>query len=123
MFKTEFEFVLPKGYVDKDGNVHKKGVMRLATAKDEIAPLQDYRVKNNEAYMTIILLSRVIVKLGELNNIATNNIENLYSADLDFLQRFYQKINSEESSVIELQCPECECKYSVGLDEVLFQGG
>jgi len=123
MFKTEFEFVLPKGYVDKDGNVHKKGIMRLATAKDEIAPLQDYRVKNNEAYMTVILLSRVIIKLGELNNIATNNIENLYSADLDFLQRFYQKINSEESNVVELKCPECECQYSVGLDEVLFQGG
>jgi hypothetical protein len=123
MFKTEFEFVLPKGYVDKDGTVHKKGIMRLATAKDEIAPLQDYRVKNNEAYMTVILLSRVIIKLGELNNIATHNIENLYSADLDFLQRFYQKINSEESNIVDLKCPECECKYSVGLDEVLFQGG
>ena len=123
MFKTEFEFVLPKGYVDKDGTVHKKGIMRLATAKDEIAPLQDYRVKNNEAYMTVILLSRVITKLGELNNIATHNIENLYSADLDFLQRFYQKINSEESNIVDLKCPECECQYSVGLDEVLFQGG
>ena len=65
-FQTEFEFTLPRGYVDKDGNVHRKGVMRLATAKDEILPLQDYRVQNNRAYLVIILLSRVISKLGDL---------------------------------------------------------
>lgn len=68
-FKTEYEFNLPKGFVDKDGNVHKKGVMRLATAKDEILPLQDYRVQNNRAYLVIILLSRVIEKLGDLKSI------------------------------------------------------
>ena len=65
-FKTEFEFTLPKGYVDDQGNLHRKGVMRLATAKDEIIPLQDFRVKNNRAYLVIILLARVISKLGEL---------------------------------------------------------
>lgn len=123
MFKTEFEFVLPKGFVDKNGDVHQKGIMRLSTAKDEIAPLQDYRVKNNEAYMTVILLSRVMIKLGDLKNINTATIENLYSADLDYLQRFYQKINSEESNIIEMKCPECECTYKVGLDEVLHHGG
>ncbi len=119
MFKTEFEFVLPKGYLDKDGNLHKRGVMRLASAKDEIIPLQDYRVKNNEAYMTIILLSRVITKLGDLKHIDTGVIERLFSADLDYLQRFYQKINSEESSDINMKCPECGCEFTVGLDEVL----
>jgi hypothetical protein len=123
MFKTEFEFVLPKGFVDKEGNVHKRGVMRLASAKDEIAPLQDYRVKSNEAYMTIILLSRVITQLGDLKNIDTNTIEKLFSVDLDFLQRFYQKINSEESSSVHLQCPECQAKFEMGLDEVLSQRG
>ena len=79
-FKTEFEFTLPRGYVDKDGNVHQKGVMRLATAKDEIVPLQDYRVQNNRAYLVLILLSRVISKLGDLNainpNMNTNNNHN-----------------------------------------------
>lgn len=123
MFKTEFEFTLPKGFVDKEGNLHKRGVMRLSTAKDEIAPLQDYRVKSNEAYMTVILLSRVITKLGDLKNIDTGTIEKLFSADLDFLQRFYQKINSEESSEINLKCPECAAEYKVGLDEVLHLGG
>ena len=123
MFKTEFEFVLPKGFVDKDGNIHRKGVMRLATAKDEVAPLQDYRVKSNEAYMTIILLSRVITKLGDLKNIDTATVEKLFSVDLDYLQRFYQKINSEESSTISLRCPDCDCEFQVGLGEVLYQGG
>jgi len=123
MFKTEFEFILPKGFVDKDKNIHRKGVMRLSTAKDEIAPLQDYRVKNNEAYMTVILLSRVIVKLGDLKNVDTSVIERLFSVDLDFLQRFYQKINSEESSTIHLKCPNCENEFEIGLEEVLYQGG
>lgn len=119
MFKTEFEFVLPKGFVDKDGNVHKKGIMRLATAKDEIIPLQDYRVRNNESYMILILLTRVITKLGDLKNIDTSVVEQLFSADLDFLQRFYQKINSEESSDIKITCPHCENTITMGLNEVL----
>mgnify|MGYP000198918659 FL=1 len=119
MFQTEFEFVLPKGFVDKQGNVHKKGIMRLATAKDEIAPLQDHRVRNNESYMIIILLSRVIEKLGDLKNIDSSTIEKMFSSDLDFLQRFYQKINSEESSDINIKCPHCENDIHMALDEVL----
>ena len=120
MFKTEFEFVLPKGYVDKEGNLHKKGVMRLATAKDEIAPLQDHRVRNNESYMIIILLARVITQLGDLKNIDTGTIEKLFSVDLDYLQRFYQKINSEESTDVKIQCPHCETEFTMSLDEVLY---
>lgn len=119
MFQTEFEFVLPKGFVDKDGNIHKKGIMRLSTAKDEIAPLQDYRVRNNESYMIIILLSRVITKLGDLKHVDSSTMEQLFSVDLDFLQRFYQKINSEESSDINIKCPHCENEIHMGLDEVL----
>lgn len=120
MFKTEFEFMLPKGFVDKEGNLHKKGVMRLATAKDEIAPLQDYRVRNNESYMIIILLARVITKLGDLKNVDTATIEKLFSVDLDYLQRFYQKINSEESSDVSMTCPHCESKFTMPLDAVLY---
>ncbi|MEA3354627.1 MAG: phage tail assembly protein [Campylobacterota bacterium] len=120
MFKTEFEFVLPKGYVDKEGNLHKKGVMRLATAKDEIAPLQDHRVRNNESYMIIILLARVIEQLGDLKNIDTGTIEKLFSVDLDYLQRFYQKINSEESTDVNITCPHCETKFTMSLNEVLY---
>ena len=91
--QTEFEFTLPKGYVDSDGNVHKKGRMRLATAIDEIAPLRDPRVRSNQAYLVIILLARVVTQLGTVEHIDTGVIEGLFSADLAFLQDFYRKIN------------------------------
>jgi len=91
--QTEFDFVLPRGYVDSNGTLHRKGRMRLATALDEIAPLRDPRVRSNQAYLVIILLARVITKLGTLEIIDTGTIENLFSADLAFLQDFYRKIN------------------------------
>lgn len=91
--QTEFEFTLPRGYVSPDGTLHKKGRMRLATAMDEIAPLRDPRVRNNQAYLVIILLARVITQLGTVEVIDTEVIENLFSADLAFLQDFYRKIN------------------------------
>jgi len=114
-FQTEFEFTLPKGYVDKDGNMHRKGVMRLATAKDEILPLQDYRVQNNRAYLVIILLSRVITKLGELKSINPNVIEELFSSDLAYLQDFYRRINEEGTTKVETTCPECKHKFEVDI--------
>jgi hypothetical protein len=114
-FKTEFEFTLPKGYVDKDGNVHRKGVMRLATAKDEILPLQDYRVQNNRAYLVIILLSRVISKLGDLKSINPSIIEELFSTDLAYLQDFYRRINEEGTSAVKVKCPACAHDFEVDL--------
>ncbi|PKN58398.1 MAG: phage tail assembly protein [Deltaproteobacteria bacterium] len=114
-FKTEFEFTLPKGYVDKDGNVHKKGVMRLATAKDEILPLQDYRVQNNRAYLVIILLSRVIEKLGDVKSINPSIIESLFSTDLAYLQDFYRRINEEGTSAVKVKCPACGHDFEVDL--------
>ncbi len=91
--QTEFEFTLPRGYVDPEGVLHKKGRMRLATAMDEIAPLRDPRVRANQAYLVIILLARVITQLGTVDVIDTGVIENLFSADLAFLQDLYRKIN------------------------------
>jgi len=122
MFKTEYEFVLPRGYVDKNGELHKNGVMRLATAKDEIAPLQDHRVRSNQAYMIIILLSRVVTKLGTLNSVDTKVIEGLFSADLDYLQKFYQTINETEDRKITVNCPECGSRISLSVNEVLAEG-
>jgi hypothetical protein len=95
-FRTEIEFSLPKGYVDAAGNLHRKGVMRLATAADEILPLRDPRVQQNEAYLTVIVLARVIVKLGTLTDIDTGVIEGLYASDLSFLQRLYETLNAVE---------------------------
>jgi hypothetical protein len=114
-FQTEFKFVLPKGYVDKDGNVHREGVMRLATARDEILPLQDYRVQSNRAYLVIILLSRVITKLGTVKAVGPNIIEALFSADLAYLQEFYRKINEEGTSMVKATCPACGQEHEVDL--------
>lgn len=91
--QTEFEFVLPRGYVGQDGVVHKKGKMRLATAMDEIAPLRDPRVKSNQAYLVIILLARVITQLGTLDDVDTHIVENMFTADLSYLQDIYRQIN------------------------------
>src|SRR5881275_466630 len=91
--QTEFDFTLPRGYVDSNGTMHRKGRMRLATALDEIAPLRDPRVRSNQAYLVIILLARVITKLGTVEIIDTGVVENMFSADLAFLQDFYRKIN------------------------------
>ncbi|MCC8029304.1 MAG: phage tail assembly protein [Lachnospiraceae bacterium] len=107
MIETEFSFVLPKGYVDRDGNLHKNGTMRLATAADEIIPLRDPRVQQNPGYLTIILLSRVITKLGEMPAVDTKVVEGLYTADLSFLQDFYQRINQAEIPVYRTVCPHC----------------
>jgi hypothetical protein len=102
MLQVEFEFTLPKGYLDADGNLHRKGVMRLSRAMDEIVPLRDPRVKSNPAYATVIILSRVITKLGALDEITPGVIENLFACDLSYLQQFYRQINELENEVNEI---------------------
>jgi hypothetical protein len=94
--QTEFDFTLPKGYLDSEGNLHRKGIMRLARASDEIVPLKDPRVKTNPAYATIIILSRVILKLGALESINPAIVEDFFAEDLNFLQQFYRHINGLE---------------------------
>lgn len=112
-FQTEFEFTLPKGYVDEHGDLHRSGVMRLATAADEILPMKDPRVQQNQAYLTIILLSRVITKLGDLPTVNPRIIEGLFSSDLAYLQLFYQRINDTGMPVIKAICPKCEHEFEV----------
>jgi len=107
LIKTEYTFELPKGYVDGNGNLHKKGIMRLSTAADEILPLKDPRVKENPAYLTIILLSRVITKLGTLSDVTPRTIEGLFSSDLSYLQELYNKINGEGKTQLKVKCPHC----------------
>lgn len=112
MFQTEYEFDLPKGYFDEEGNCHQHGVMRLATAEDEIMPLRDPRVQQNPGYLTIVLLSRVITKLGTLDCVSTKVIERLYSVDFNFLQIMYQTINESEDPVIHVTCPYCGKEFT-----------
>ena len=118
--QTEFDFELPRGYVDAEGQVHQKGTMRPATAMDEIAPLRDPRVKANEAYLTIILLSRVITRLGTLPDVTTRTVENLYAADLAYLQDLYRRINEIGQNVVQTTCPACGHTYQA---EVVPLGG
>lgn len=111
--QTQFEFTLPRGYVDSEGNVHRQGVMRLATAADEITPLKDPRVKGNQAYLVVILLSRVIIKLGDLPEVTTRTVEGLFSADLAFLQDLYRRINENGSATMSVTCTECNHSFEV----------
>ena len=111
--QTEFDFTLPIGFVDSEGTLHKKGKMRLATAADEIAPLRDPRVRQNGAFLVIVLLSRVITKLGTLSDINPCVIEGLFSADLAYLQNFYRQINETGNSIIKVSCPECHTEVEV----------
>nr|WP_042193284.1 hypothetical protein [Kibdelosporangium sp. MJ126-NF4]CEL20678.1 hypothetical protein [Kibdelosporangium sp. MJ126-NF4]CTQ89591.1 hypothetical protein [Kibdelosporangium sp. MJ126-NF4] len=102
---TEYSFTLPKGFVDDEGVVHKEGVMRLATARDEIEPLRDNRVKDNEAYATVIVLARVVTELGTSGRVTTRTIERMFASDYRYLQDFYRVINFGDPSILESMEP------------------
>ncbi len=111
--QTEVAFTLPQGLVDETGTRHREGVMRLATAYDEIAPLADPRVRGNPAYLVIILLSRVITRLGTVDHIHPKMIENLYAADLAYLQDLYQRLNTAGHTRLLVECPHCNEELEV----------
>ena len=111
--RTEFDFVLPRGYVDDEGTVHREGRMRLATARDEILPQRDPRVRENEAYLTVILLSRVVTHLGSIRQVTPATIEGLFASDLAFLQELYRRVNSEGTTHVAITCPACKHEFAV----------
>jgi hypothetical protein len=115
MIQTEYPFALPVGYQDEQGSLHREGTMRLATAADEILPLNDPRVLKNQAYLIMILLSRVITKLGSVAQINPKVIEGLYAADLAYLQDFYNHINRTGKSSVEATCPKCSHEFELEL--------
>ena len=116
--QTEIAFTLPKGYVDARGTVHRDGTMRLATARDEIEPLRAAEVRQNHAYLTILLLSRTITRIGEVTDIAPELVEGLYAADFDHLQRLYERINASDTSVGVVSCPACAHDFEFELTEI-----
>lgn len=119
VLQTEFEFTLPKGYVDDTGTLHKEGTMKLATAADEILPMKDPRVQQNPSYLTVILLSRVVTRLGSLQMITPKVIEGLFAGDFAFLQEMYNRVNQNGTSTMKAVCPKCEHKFDL---EVQSQG-
>ena len=111
--RTEFAFELPRGYVDQSGAVHRHGVMRLATARDELLPLLDDRVRENPQYLSVVLLARVIIQLGTLERVHAGIVENLFASDLAFLQDLYRRINQEGHTRATVTCPSCEHEFTV----------
>ncbi|ELZ04085.1 hypothetical protein C482_03596 [Natrialba chahannaoensis JCM 10990] len=114
--QTEFEFTLPRGYVDDDGTLHTEGRMRLATAADEIQPLQNPRVQSNSSYLTIVLLSRVVTELGTLETIDEDVIQNLFVTDLEYLQAMYERVNNRGRNATETACPDCGSVFDVDVE-------
>ncbi|WP_210585235.1 hypothetical protein [Streptomyces sp. GESEQ-35] len=113
--RTEFEFELPRGYVDDEGTVHRHGMMRLATARDELRPQIDLRVKENPAYLSVVLLSQVITRLGNITDVHAGIVERMYATDVAFLQDFYRRVNSEGHTRAAVTCPHCEGGFEVDL--------
>lgn len=111
--QTVFEFALPRGYVDPAGNLHQVGQMRLATALDEVETLQDPRVQANEAYLPILLLSRVVIQLGQLTAVTPGVLEGLFAADFAYLEDLYQRINSPSQILMGAVCPHCQNAFQI----------
>jgi hypothetical protein len=110
--RTEFDFVLPRGFVDEDGVVHRHGTMRLATARDELLPLYDARVQENAAFTTVVLLGRVITSLGTLRSVTATTVENMFASDVAFLQDLYRRINAEGHTRVAVTCPQCAHRFA-----------
>lgn len=113
--RTEFDFELPRGYVDRDGVVHRHGTMRLATARDELLPLYDERVQENPAFTTVVLLGRVITRLGTVPVVNAQVVENMFASDVAFLQDFYRRINAEGHTRAAVTCPNCSHRFTIDL--------
>jgi len=113
--QTRFDFELPRGYVDESGTVHRTGSMRLATARDELVPLRDDRVRENPAYLTVVLLARVVTSIGEITDVHAGVIENLFATDLAFLQDMYRRINTEGHTLASVGCPQCGHSFAIDL--------
>ena len=116
--QTEFKFTLPRGHVDHRGTVHREGTMRLATARDEIEPLRDAQVRQNEAYLAVLLLSRVVTRIGDVTEVTPDLVEELYAADFDHLQRLYERINTDGEAVGAVTCPHCSQPFEVDLTDI-----
>lgn len=119
MLQIAFGFTLPYGFVDEQGAVHREGMMRRATAIDEVEPLVHPRVRANDAYLTIALLARVVTRIGTIQQPGTDIIEQLFAADFSYLEALYSQINHESAAgeIIETQCPICNTRFTLDLAE------
>lgn len=117
MLQTEFQFTLPCGYADEQGTLHRQGVMRLATALDEVESMRDARVRANDAYLSVLLLSRVLTRLGTITPVPTDIVERLFSADFVYLQELFVRVNEPGDHTVETACPACGTRFALDLSE------
>ncbi|MPV48638.1 MULTISPECIES: hypothetical protein [unclassified Pseudactinotalea] len=115
--RTEFDFVLPRGYLDADGVLHREGTMRLATARDELMPAYDARVQENPAFTTVVLLGRVVTSLGTLGSLGPSVVENMFASDVAFLQDLYRRVNTEGHTRAAVTCPDCSHRFTLDLSD------
>ncbi len=108
-----YNFSLPRGYPDAAGQVHKNGTMRLATALDEIEAVADRQVQANPATLPLVLLSRVITRLGDLPGVTPQVVGGLFAADLAYLEDLYLRLNSYGQVRLETVCPNCGGAFQV----------
>jgi hypothetical protein len=120
MFKTEHDFILPIGFMDSQGLMHREGTMRLITAKDEIEVANESKVRRNPAYLSVLLLARVITRLGRMTEITPDTIESLFQTDFNFLQELYNRVNQGANTQVDFTCPHCNAGKQVELS-VLFE--
>lgn len=113
--RTEFGFLLPRGYIDSAGTVHRDGVMRLATARDELVSQRDDRVREDPSYLTVVLISRVVSRLGGIEDVHAGIVENMFASDLAFLQDLYRRVNQDGHTRVRVTCPECGCDFAVDI--------
>lgn len=123
MLQTECDFTLPKGYVDRNGTLHTAGTMRLATALDEVEPFQHPRARTNDAYISIVLLSRVVTRLGNISPVSMDIIEGLFASDFTYLQMLYLRMNACQSSFADAECPRCGTRFPLDLESDSAQSG
>lgn len=121
--QTEFEFTLPRGYIDADGRLQRRGRMRLATARDEIMALQEPAVQDNPACLPVCLLSRVITRLGDLPGITPSVVEGLFAADMAYLEELYLRLNTHHTLVVGAVCPHCSSHFQLQVAPLEISGG
>lgn len=112
---TEFTFILPRGLVDANGVIQQQGVMRLATARDELLAQKHRHVQAYPEYVTLVLLSQVITQLGTLEAVSPEDLENLFTQDLAYLRELYNRVNQVGSAKLSVHCPQCSHRFQTDM--------
>lgn len=112
---TEFPFTLPRGLIDAQRQVHRRGSVRLATVKDELLVQSLPSVGNNPAHKSLLMLSQVISRLRGLSLVSLDILEQLTLRDIIYLREFSNRVNQQGDIYIPTECPHCQAQFAVEL--------